>query len=258
MRSRTASAAFWSGTCGEPPGSISEECQNRLSTCPPRRRCIRAAQRMIRGACQNGLGLRTPQKWNLSREAAGQARYQSWASAGCRGICVMGASSRGAPCHPVGIRRGKKVVRSAREMAQGADGAVHLDTGLGKQGTHAVLEVPAAHAEAGQGSALEFPPGIQQRGQTLAQQVARQFVRACGLAFVGGIQRRGRRRAPVVEMGPDLRAVMVAHLFQHTAAPASAKTVWAQNSVSGKPRSLLSGASLGRRETLETPQPLVA
>ena len=59
-----------------------------------------AAQRMIRGACQNGLGLRTPQKWNLSREAAGQARYQSWASAGCRGICVMGASSRGAPCQP--------------------------------------------------------------------------------------------------------------------------------------------------------------
>ena len=91
--------------------------------------------------------------------------------------------------HPVGIRRGKKVVRPAREMAQGADGAVYLDAGLGEQGTHAVLEVPAAHAEAGQGSALEFPAGIQQRGQALAQQVARQFVRACGLAFVGGIQR---------------------------------------------------------------------
>ena len=91
--------------------------------------------------------------------------------------------------HPVGIRRGKEVVRAAREMAQGADGAVHPDAGFGKQGAHAALEVPAAHAETGQGRALELPPGIQQRGQTLAQQVAGQLVRACGLALVRGIQR---------------------------------------------------------------------
>lgn len=113
-----------------------------------------------------------PDKRPPERRQGAQERYL------CDGHFQKRLSFRCCTINPVGIGRGQEVIRASLVLTQGTDRAVQRNSLFCQQGTHAVLEIPAAHAETDKRCAIKVSSGFQQRGQAAAQHVPVKFVRA--------------------------------------------------------------------------------